>query len=109
MLEARHASWCSEEALALLKKYKTGWVIADSGKRWASSEIVTAKHIYLRFHGPDGSYASGYSDTELKSYARKCSDWLGQGHHLWVFFSNDIHGYAIQNALQLRVLVPALQ
>ena len=108
-LEARHASWCSEEALALLRKYKTGWGIADSGKRWVSSEIVTARHIYLRFHGPDGSYASRYSDAALKSYARKCSDWLDQGHHLWVFFNNDVHGYAIQNALRLRDLVPALR
>jgi uncharacterized protein YecE (DUF72 family) len=104
-LEARHASWGSQEALALLKKYKTGWVIADSGNRWASSEIVTARHIYLRFHGPDGSYASNYTDAALKTYARKCSAWLAQGHHLWIFFNNDIHGYAVHNAIRLRELL----
>lgn len=107
-LEARHASWMSPEALALLIKYKIGWVIAESGNRWASSEITTARHIYLRFHGPDGSYASNYSENELTAYARKCSAWLRQGHDLWVFFNNDIHGYAIQNALRLHELVQLL-
>jgi len=106
-LEARHASWISQEALALLKKYKIGWVIADSGKRWVSSEIITARHIYLRFHGPDGSYASNYSDAALKIYARKCSAWLALGHHLWIFFNNDIHGYAVHNAVRLRSLILA--
>ena len=104
-LEARHISWISQDAQALLKKYKTGWVIADSGGRWPSSEIITAKHIYLRFHGPDGSYATSYSDDLLNSYARKCSAWLKGGHELWVFFNNDIYGYAIQNAMRLRELI----
>jgi uncharacterized protein YecE (DUF72 family) len=104
-LEARHASWMSPEALALLKKYKVGWVIAESGDRWVSSEVITARHIYLRFHGPDGSYASDYPDTALTAYARKCSAWLDQGHDLWIFFNNDINGYAIQNALRLRTLL----
>jgi len=104
-LEARHASWMSQEALDLLKKSNAGWVIADSGQRWASSEIITARHIYLRFHGPDGSYATGYPDAVLKTYARKCSAWLNQGHDLWIFFNNDIHGYAIQNAIRLRELI----
>jgi uncharacterized protein YecE (DUF72 family) len=104
-LEPRHTSWMSGEALALLKKYKIGWVIAESGGRWPALEIITARHIYLRFHGPDGSYASKYTDTALRTYARKCSAWLTQGHDLWIFFNNDIHGYAAQNAIRLRELV----
>jgi uncharacterized protein YecE (DUF72 family) len=104
-LEARHASWMSGEALTLLKKYRIGWVIAESGDRWASSEIVTARHIYLRFHGPDGSYGSNYPDDMLTIYARKCYNWLRLGHDLWVFFNNDLHGHAIKNALRLRDLV----
>jgi uncharacterized protein YecE (DUF72 family) len=104
-LEARHESWMSSEALSLLKKYKIGWVIAESGDRWASSEVITAKHIYLRFHGPDGSYAASYTGKQLRSYARKCSTWLEQGHDLWIFFNNDINGYAIGNARQLSALI----
>jgi len=104
-LEARHTSWISRGAQALLIKYKIGWVMAHSGSRWPSSEIITAKHIYLRFHGPDGSYATSYSDAILKAYARKCSAWSTQGHDLWVFFNNDLHGYAIQNAMRLHQLL----
>jgi uncharacterized protein YecE (DUF72 family) len=104
-LEARHDSWISPEPLALLKKYKIGWVIAESGDRWASAEIITAKQIYIRFHGPDGSYASSYSDKTLKAYAGKCQKWLQHGHDCWIFFNNDIHGYAIDNAKKLRTLI----
>lgn len=104
-LEPRHDTWMSTEALALLKKYKIGWVIAESGDRWASSEIITARHIYLRFHGPDGSYASSYPDAALKAYARKCRQWLQQGHTLWIFFNNDGHAYAIGNAKKLATLI----
>jgi uncharacterized protein YecE (DUF72 family) len=104
-LEARHASWMAPEALDLLKKYKIGWVIAESGDRWASSEIVTARHVYIRFHGPDGSYGTSYPDTTLKAYAKKCRGWLNQGHDLWIFFNNDIHGYAIENAKKLSALL----
>ena len=104
-LEARHESWMSPEALSLIQKYKIGWVIAESGNRWASKEIITARHIYLRFHGPDGSYATSYSDQQLRSYARKCRTWLTGGHDLWIFFNNDIQGHAIANARQLNILI----
>jgi uncharacterized protein YecE (DUF72 family) len=104
-LEARHETWSSPGALALLKRLRVGWVIADSGDRWASSEIVTARHIYLRFHGPDGSYATSYTTATLKAWARKCRGWLDQGHNLWIFFNNDIHGYATDNARTLAKLL----
>jgi uncharacterized protein YecE (DUF72 family) len=103
-LEARHASWAQPGAVALLKRFGIGWVIADSGSRFASAELVTAKHIYLRFHGPDGSYASPYAKTMLRVYAEKCIAWRSQGHTVWAFFNNDVHGYAIANAETLKDL-----
>lgn len=103
-LEARHASWTEPQAIALLKRFNIGWVIAESGNRFASAELVTAKHIYLRFHGPDGSYASPYTTSMLKTYALKCLDWQSEGYTIWAFFNNDIHGYAIANAETLKDL-----
>jgi len=104
-LEARHAGWTAPAAIALLKKYRIGWVIADSGSRFASAEEITAKHIYLRFHGPDGSYATGYSPKFLRALARRCEEWRNAGHTLWVFFNNDIGGHAIRDALSLKALL----
>jgi uncharacterized protein YecE (DUF72 family) len=73
--------------------------------RFASAELITAKHIYLRFHGPDGHYATSYSPKALKSYADKCLQWKAKGHTVWVFFNNDLHGYAVENASLFKQLV----
>lgn len=100
-LEPRHESWMTPAAIKLLKKYKIAFVIAESGDRFPSGEFITAKNIYIRFHGPKGDYASGYSATYLQRYAEKISQWQQAGHHIWVFFNNDVHGYAIRNALTL--------
>jgi len=104
-LEARHPSWLEQPAIDLLTKFRVGWVIAESGPRWLSAELITARHIYLRFHGPDGSYASSYPDSVLREYARKCRQWLKDGYTVWAFFNNDGHGYAIQNALSLQQML----
>jgi uncharacterized protein YecE (DUF72 family) len=103
-LEPRHESWLNEEAAAVLHKYKIAFVIAESGGRWPSGELVTAKDIYVRFHGPDGSYAQSYEDKVLKDWARKMTDWKEDGHLVWVFFNNDGNAYAIQNAKRLKEL-----
>ncbi|QHS60289.1 DUF72 domain-containing protein [Chitinophaga agri] len=106
-LEPRHETWMEDEAVALLKKYRIAFVIAESGNRWPSGAFVTAKHIYVRFHGPDGSYGTSYDDNVLKKYAKKMVDWREEGHTVWVFFNNDIHGYAIENAATLIRLTNA--
>lgn len=100
-LEPRHESWLEPEALSLLKKYKIAFVIAHSGNRFPSGEFITAKDIYIRFHGPEGNYASGYSAAFLQQYAHKIVQWQQSGHHIWVFFNNDGNAYAIKNARTL--------
>jgi len=104
-LEARHPSWSEPEAIALLRQYRIIWVIAESGDRFASAELVTARHIYLRFHGPDGSYCTPYTKRTLAGYASKCQEWLAEGHDIWVFFNNDVHGHGIRNALTLKEMM----
>lgn len=104
-LEARHESWMEDAPLALLKKYKIAWVIAFSGKRWPAKEKVTAKDIYLRFHGPDGYFDTGYTKRQLEGYAKKIREWQQQRHRIWAFFNNDGHGYAVKNAQTLTDLL----
>ncbi len=104
-LEARHRAWLEPAALALLKRYRIGWVIADSGTRFASTTAVTARHIYLRYHGPDGSYATGYTKRFLTSQAAQCRAWAAAGHTVWIFFNNDVHAHAIRDASALKQLI----
>jgi uncharacterized protein YecE (DUF72 family) len=104
-LEVRHESWIQPSVTRLLKQYGIIFVIADSGHRFPMAELVTAKDIYIRFHGPDGSYATSYSKRVLKKYADSCVRWRAKGHRIWIFFNNDVHGFAIENAKTLQQLL----
>ena len=105
VLEPRHETWFEKEALTLLAKYNIGLVISQSGKAFPYSEMVTAKNIYIRFHGPAALYASSYSDEMLNDFALKMKNWVKEKHELWVFFNNDIHGHAFRDALRLKEII----
>lgn len=101
VIEIRHESWLEEVSLTLMTAFDIGFVISQSDKFFPYQEAVTAKTIYIRFHGPKDLYASSYSDRQLKSYARKIKSWAKEGHEVWAYFNNDIHGYATQDAERL--------
>jgi uncharacterized protein YecE (DUF72 family) len=104
-LEVRHKSWLEPEALGLMKHYSIALVLSESGNRFPYAELVTARSIYIRFHGPNGRYNTSYDEATLQRFARLFLPWQHQGHELWIFFNNDFYGYAIQNALRLEALL----
>ena len=101
VMEVRHETWMQEESLTLMTKYDIGLVISQSGDEFPYSEMIIADNIYVRFHGPKELYASSYSDEMLRKFAAKFKKWVKQGHTVWAYFNNDIHGYAIENAKRL--------
>ena len=105
VLEIRHLSWLENDALNLMAKYEIGIVISQSDNHFPYTEMVTAKNIYVRFHGPKALYASSYSDEALKYFAKKFKKWMKEKHEIWAFFNNDIHGYAPKDALRLEKLL----
>jgi uncharacterized protein YecE (DUF72 family) len=105
VLEVRHDSWLQEEVKQLLQHYGVGFVISQSQHFFPYAEWVTAKNVYLRFHGPEALYASGYSEETLVAYATKAKQWMEQGHTIWAYFNNDIHGFAYQDAQRFKELL----
>ncbi|UYQ92875.1 DUF72 domain-containing protein [Chitinophaga horti] len=101
-MEVRHDTWYTAESLRLMRQYSIGLVITDSGGLFPSQEVVTASHVYLRFHGPGKLYASQYHPNTLRAYARKCRRWMDEGRTIWAFFNNDINGYALEDAQTLK-------
>jgi uncharacterized protein YecE (DUF72 family) len=101
VLEVRHNSWLETDPILLMTKYDIGLVISQSNGKFPYEEMITANTIYLRFHGPEALYASSYSDEMLKEYVQKFGRWLNDGHTIWAFFNNDIHGYAAKDAQRL--------
>lgn len=105
VIEPRHATWFENDALNLMAKYGIGLVISQSGAAFPYSEMITAKNIYIRFHGPAELYASSYSDEMLKTFLKKIKAWVKEGHEVWIFFNNDIHGHAFRDAARLIKMI----
>lgn len=104
-VEIRNRTWINDDFFDLLEKYRAGFVIADSGDRYPSSENVTTDFVYLRFHGRENLYASDYSESVLNEYAGKIINWIKEGKDVWAFFNNDYYGFAVRNALRLREIL----
>ena len=98
--EFRHESWCEEKIYKLFKKYNAGWVIADS-PRYPRADVVTADFAYIRMHGSKIMFASKYTKKEISDLAKEIKKWLGQDLDVFVYFNNDLQGYAIENAKEL--------
>jgi uncharacterized protein YecE (DUF72 family) len=74
-LEVRHNSFIDPEFVALLRHHGVALVVADTAGRWVYREDVTADFVYLRLHGDEELYASGYSDTALARWAERIKRW----------------------------------
>jgi uncharacterized protein YecE (DUF72 family) len=100
-LEIRHQSFSNEEFIQLLKDHDIALVIADAAGKYPLIEEVTSELVYIRLHGHDELYVSGYTDEGLDMWARKIEKWR-QKHDVHVYFDNDAKVMAPRDALALR-------
>jgi uncharacterized protein YecE (DUF72 family) len=76
-MEVRHDSFVDPAFVALLRKYGVALVVADAAGKWPYYEDVTADFLYLRLHGEEELYASGYTEEALLRWAARISAWSG--------------------------------
>lgn len=74
-VEIRNQSFETPDFIHLLRKYKVALVIADTAGKWPYKEDITADFTYLRLHGAEELYASGYTDKALDSWASRIAAW----------------------------------
>jgi uncharacterized protein YecE (DUF72 family) len=74
-VEIRHQSFVNAEFIAQLRRHGIAMVVADTAGKWPYLEDVTADFLYLRLHGDEELYASGYSDTALARWAERIKCW----------------------------------
>jgi uncharacterized protein YecE (DUF72 family) len=99
-VEFRHASWADAETTALLDAHGAALCLADM-PRCPFTEPGNAEFVYVRRHGPGGSYRGCYSEAHIAGDARRVSAWLASGKDVYVYYNNDIGGHAVDNARQL--------
>jgi uncharacterized protein YecE (DUF72 family) len=78
-IEIRHESFIDPAFVKLLRKHKVALVVADTAGKWPFLEDVTADFIYVRLHGDEELYASGYSDPALDWWAARIKAWSEGG------------------------------
>jgi uncharacterized protein YecE (DUF72 family) len=110
--EVRHPSYFHEEFYAILREHRCAFVVADTAGRFPYAEEVTADFVYVRLHGSQELYASGYTDVELDEWARKIARWRAgpdRPRDVYVYFDNDAKVHAPFDAQRLaeRVGLPA--
>ena len=73
-IEIRHTSFLEPAFIALLRRYDLALVVADS-VAWPYAEDITSDFVYLRLHGSEELYASGYSNEALDRWAARIKLW----------------------------------
>lgn len=99
--EVRHPSFLDPALFALLRRRGCAFVIADTAGVFPYAEEVTAGFVYVRLHGSEVLYASGYTDEELARWAERAERWSAAGLDVYVYFDNDAHAHAPRDAARL--------
>lgn len=73
-VEIRHESFRNAAFINLLRSHNVALVCADTVE-WPRLMDVTAEFLYLRLHGSEALYASGYDDAALDDWARRVKGW----------------------------------
>lgn len=118
--EIRHPGFLGAEFVALLREHGAALVFADTAGRWPYAEDVTAGFVYVRLHGAEQLYASGYTDDQLDWWAARIREWRrgrqpadaacvspvaagdARGRDVYVYFDNDAKVHAPFDAIRLK-------
>lgn len=122
-MEVRHPSFADAGFVALLREHGVALVVADTAGTWPHLEDMTADFAYVRLHGDEELYASGYSAEALDLWAARIRAWYAgespvgdhtvappaaavpEGRDVFVYFDNDVKVHAPRDAIALAGLL----
>jgi uncharacterized protein YecE (DUF72 family) len=102
--EFRDKSWYEDDILDLLRDNDISLCLSDHHDAPSPWE-VTARHVYVRGHGPGGAYKDHYPDKTLRAWARDIAKWKRQRRTVFVYFDNDQKSAAPKDAQRLLDLI----
>ena len=102
--EFRDKSWINKTIMSLLGKNNTALCLAD-WPDFLCEAPTTADFVYIRRHGIDGKCVSCYTTEQLKAEGKAINKFLKEGKDVFLYFNNTAHGYAPQNARELRKIL----
>lgn len=121
--EIRDERMLNDESITVLRRHGHALVVADTAGKHPFAEDLTADFVYVRLHGAEELYASGYDERTLRWWARRIRRWMTgsemktgtrvcsrppptcRARDIYVFFDNDAKVHAPFDALTLsRIL-----
>lgn len=102
--EFRHTSWFVSETMAQLRRHGTAFCSYDMADVDCPL-TTTAAFAYMRFHGSVLVYHGNYSDVMLVGWADRLRALAEDLEEAYVYFNNDLEGFAVANALKLAELL----
>jgi uncharacterized protein YecE (DUF72 family) len=122
-MEVRHPSFVTPDFIAQLRRHRVALVVADTAGRWPLLEDLSTDFVYLRLHGDEELYASGYSDAALERWAARIAAWRAgrqvadprlastqsaprrRARDVFCYFDNDVKVHAPYDAAKLAALL----
>jgi uncharacterized protein YecE (DUF72 family) len=118
-VEVRHASFATAEFVELLRAHQVALVVADTAHRFPFLDDVSSDFVYVRLHGDQELYVSGYGEAALDHWADRVRSWRSgaaretdhtvaaaapsrpNGRDVYVYFDNDVKTHAPYDAMAL--------
>jgi uncharacterized protein YecE (DUF72 family) len=104
VFEFRHSSWYEDDILDLLRDHNVALCISDHHDA-PSPWVVTADHIYIRGHGPNGRYRGHYRPSTLEAWTQWLRQMARSRRAAYVYFDNDQKSAAPKDAARLAGLI----
>jgi uncharacterized protein YecE (DUF72 family) len=122
-MEVRHATFETPEFVKLLRKHDVALVVADTAGKWPRMEDVTSDFVYLRLHGEEELYVSGYDEASLRRWEQKIRAWSAgtdapdakltgppakarkSGRDVYAYFDNDVKVRSPFDAMTLAAML----
>jgi uncharacterized protein YecE (DUF72 family) len=126
-LEVRHSSFETPAFVELLRRHDIALVVADTAGKWPFLEDVTSDFVYVRLHGAEELYVSGYDEPALDVWGDKVRAWrqgaspssartigppaapAAGGRDVFVYFDNDVKVRAPFDAMALAAKLGVAQ
>ena len=74
-VEVRRDSFKDPAFIQMLRRHNIAVVLADTAGRWPYMEDLTSDFLYIRLHGDEELYVSGYTDAALDWWAARIGAW----------------------------------
>lgn len=100
-IEFRDKRWLKESVFEILERHRITYCISDSPD-WPTAIRKTTDIVYLRLHGQPDLFSSLYTELQLIEWLRKVR--VLNPKKLYIFFNNDVNGYAVINAEMMKKL-----